>query len=390
MRHLILLFAFFIFSYSAIAQETVQGILKNLETNKPVEYVIVVANNSGKTTVSNSEGRYQIQTTKEDTKLLFKHLDFFTKELDIKSQKTSTIFLQPSTESLEEIVILSIPLRDELMKAIKTSQNNFSNNIKVNTYYRELMYINDGMYLFEDAEIDYYVQSINKTDIIVKNSRSVKFTNDSAKKFDSLSKVTYYWGDLTTNISDEFDFRLVKNVINSKEYEMYITRKVTADGVELNVLNFAPIDNAKNATLKGTVVYGKDDYLIREIKAELDPKFKINSKFEQQQSNHRFKTSFRNKTTLFNIHNNKYTLAYNSVRIFGVSNVLNQVTKVGGVVELLVDHIDDKFPKPNKNDFFTRMKLTPLGKNYKTKFWEKFNSVPLIQSEEQMLKQISK
>ena len=63
---------------------------------------------------------------------------------------------------------------------------------------------------------------------------------------------------------------------------------------------------------------------------------------------------------------------------------------MGGFVELLVDTIEENSAQPNKEHFYLREKLTPLGKNYKTKYWKKFNVVPLTYKEEQMLKQINK
>lgn len=384
------LLLFFVFcTTTLLAQKSVQGIIKDTETNQPIEYAIIVGNISGKSTVTNSEGRFRLNLSAEDSKIIVKHLSYFTKELPVKATQSFNIQLQSTTESLEEIVILQTSIKSEIEKAIKTSQARFANNLKLNTYYRELSYVNNSMYQYEDAEVDYYLQSINKSNVVVKESRSVKFANEEAKKFDSISRVHYYWGDFKENVAYEFDFKLVKRIISDKEYDLYLTTKTAGDGTELNILHFNPTDNAKKATLSGTVVYGAQDYLIREIKAGLAEKFMSNNEF-MQQNNHRFKRSFYNRTTIFNLYNNKYSLTYTSYRIFGVSQVLNQLTKVGGVMELLVDSVEENPATVKPETFYTREKLTPLGKNYKTKYWKKFNVVPLTYKEEQMLKQINK
>jgi len=384
------LLLFFVFcTTTLLAQKSVQGIIKDTETNQPIEYAIIVGNISGKSTVTNSEGRFRLNLSAEDSKIIVKHLSYFTKELPVKATQSFNIQLQSTTESLEEIVILQTSIKSEIEKAIKTSQARFANNLKLNTFYRELLYINGDMYQYEDAEVDYYLQSINKSNVVVKESRSVKFANEEAKKFDSISRVHYYWGDFKENVAYEFDFKLVKRIISDKEYDLYLTTKTAGDGTELNILHFNPTDNAKKATLSGTVVYGAQDYLIREIKAGLAEKFMENNEF-MQQNNHRFKRSFYNRTTIFNLYNNKYSLTYTSYRIFGVSQVLNQLTKVGGVMELLVDSVEENPATVKPETFYTREKLTPLGKNYKTKYWKKFNVVPLTYKEEQMLKQINK
>ena len=385
----ILLFLLLSVSFVVQAQKNIQGIIKDNETGNPIEYAMIIGNVSGKTTVTNSEGRFQFNMPAEDSKIIIKHLDYFTKELAVNNNKTFSVQLQPSSESLEEIVILKTSIQKEIEKVIKTSQANFAKDLKLNTYYRELLYINGTMYQYEDAEMDYYLKSINKSNVIVRESRSVKFTNDEAKMFDSLSRVHYYWGDLRNYVSNEFDFKQLKTIISDKEYEMYLTTKTGGDGTELNVLNFYPAENAKKATLAGTMVYGAKDYLIREIKTGLAEKFMANNEF-QQRDNHRFKRSFYKRTTLFNLFNGKYSLTYTSYRIFGTSEVRNQLTQVGGFVELLVDSVTENPAKPNPDDFCVYYKLTPLGKNYKTKYWEKFNVVPLIYKEEQMLKMINR
>ncbi len=388
MKSTLLLVVLF-FTQAISAQKLVQGIIKNTETNAPIEYVIVIANVSGKSTVTNSEGRFQINTTSKDDKLIFKHLDFFQKEIKIDSKNNLSIQMQPSSESLDEIVILNTSIKDEINKAIKTSQARFSKNIKLNTFYRELSYVNGAMHLYEDAEIDYYLQSVNKSNMIVKESRSVKFKNKEAKKFDSLSTVSYYWGDIKERILYEFEFRLIKNIISDKEYELYITSKKAGDGTELQILNFYPTDKAKRATLSGTMIYGAKDYLIREINVELHPKFLANSEFLPNNNGHWRKRSYYHRKTIYNLYNNKYSLTYMSYRVYGDSEVSNQLNQIGGFVELLVDSIDENPSKPNANDFYSDVKLTRLGKNYKTKYWQKFNMVPLTYKEEQMLKQIN-
>lgn len=371
------------------AQNTIRGIVTDAETNQPIQHLFVIGNASGKTTVTNSEGRFQINCTVEDTNLVFKHLNYFTQEIPIDNKKTLNVSMKVASEDLEEIVILNTSIRNEINRVIKASQARFSKNLKLNAYYRELMYINGTMYEYEDAELDYYLRSINKSDVIVRESRSVKFTNETAKNFDSISVTSYYWGDLRVKVSDEFKFKLIKDIISDQEYSLYITSKTDAEGTELYVLNFSPIENAKKAMLKGTMVYGAKDDLIREIKADLAPDFIHNSDYRMY-TNHLFKRSFYNRTTLFNLYNNNYALAYASYRVFGVSKVLNQLTQVGGFVELLIDSIEERPLKPNTDDFYQYDKLTRLGKNFSTRYWEKFNVVPLTFKEEQMLKEINK
>ncbi|MEG1022501.1 MAG: carboxypeptidase-like regulatory domain-containing protein, partial [Myroides sp.] len=158
MKNILLALLLFL-NISVHAQQLVQGIIKDTETNKPIQYVMIIGNVSGKSTVTNSEGRFQFNLPAQDSKLIIKHLDYFTQELSAKDKKSFNVQMQSSTESLEEIVILKTSIKDEIEKAIKTSQEKFAKNLKLNTFYRELLYINGTMYQYEDAEIDYHLQS---------------------------------------------------------------------------------------------------------------------------------------------------------------------------------------------------------------------------------------
>lgn len=388
MRTYVLILTLF-FCSTINSQNTIRGIVTDAETNQPIEHLIIIGNVSGKTTVTNSEGRFQMNCSVEDTKLVFRHLNYFTQEIPVANKKTLNVSMKVASEDLEEIVILNTSIRNEINRVIKASQARFSKNLRLNAYYRELMYINGTMYEYEDAELDYYLRSINKSNVIVRESRSVKFTNETAKNFDSNSVTGYYWGDLRERVLYEFQFKLIKEIISDNEYSLYITSKTDAEGTELYILNFSPTEGAKKAMLKGTMVYGAKDDLIREIKTELATEFINNSDFRMY-TNHLYKRSFYNRTTLFNLYNNNYSLAYVSVRVFGVSEVRNQLTQVGGIVELLIDSMEENPKKPNPDDFYDYEKLTRLGKNYKTRYWEKFNVVPLTYKEEQMLKEINK
>src|SRR5690606_23115480 len=151
MKNILLTLLLFL-NISVQAQQLVQGIIKDAETNQPIQHVMIIGNVSGKSTVTNSEGRFQFNIPAKDSKLIIKHLDYFTQELSVKNTKTLNVKMQSSTESLEEIVILKTSIKDEIEKAIKTSQEKFAKNLKLNTFYRELLYINGTMYQYEDAE----------------------------------------------------------------------------------------------------------------------------------------------------------------------------------------------------------------------------------------------
>src|SRR5690606_22377751 len=150
------------------------------------------------------------------------------------------------------------------------------------------------------------LQSINKSNVIIKESRSVKFSNKEAQKFDSLSKVSYYWGDLKERVSNEFDFKLIKNIISDKEYDLYITVKTAVDGTELYVINLKTIDYVNKATVSDKMIYCAKDYFIRYMKVDLDLKFVTIRDYLRNYNGQMPKRPSYNRTPLFNLYTNKY------------------------------------------------------------------------------------
>ena len=75
------LFTFLLFILNVSAQKQIKGIIKSGESNQPIQYVTIIGASSGKTTVTNSEGRFQFTTDVNDKAIIIKHLDYFTKEL---------------------------------------------------------------------------------------------------------------------------------------------------------------------------------------------------------------------------------------------------------------------------------------------------------------------
>src|SRR5690554_947790 len=129
MRTYILILTLFLFN-TINAQKTIRGIVTDTETNQPIEHLIVIGNVSGKTTVTNSEGRFQINCSVEDTKLVFRHLNYFTREISIDNKKTLNVSMKVASEDLEEVVILNTSIKSEINKAIKTRSEEHTSELQ--------------------------------------------------------------------------------------------------------------------------------------------------------------------------------------------------------------------------------------------------------------------
>ncbi len=111
-RHLCFSFlSLLFFVFSSKAQETInlKGIIVNQETKLPVPFVNISVYGSAKGTSSGSDGRFEIRVpSNKEVELILSHINFIRKEQPITScpdPEQITIFLQPKTASLKDVVI---------------------------------------------------------------------------------------------------------------------------------------------------------------------------------------------------------------------------------------------------------------------------------------------
>nr|WP_295922282.1 TonB-dependent receptor [uncultured Dyadobacter sp.] len=82
-----------------------QGIIKD-EKGEGLPGVNVVVKGTAHGTVTDANGRFQIQTTGDNTVLVFSSIGYITQEVTVGAERSLTIALQPDIRSLDELVIV--------------------------------------------------------------------------------------------------------------------------------------------------------------------------------------------------------------------------------------------------------------------------------------------
>lgn len=122
---ILILFFLTVTSFQGIAQEKtveISGTIVEAESKAPVPYVHVVNQNTGKGTISNTEGRFWVQIAKTDT-LLFSAMGFesyaFTIKKHVNSDKLDvTIELNTSTMELQPVKVFAYKDEQALKRAL--------------------------------------------------------------------------------------------------------------------------------------------------------------------------------------------------------------------------------------------------------------------------------
>lgn len=383
MKNLLILFLFPIFIQAQ--NVSYSGIVRDKETGKPIEHVSISVYNSNISTLTNSEGRFRITIPNHIKRVNFNHLSFDKLDYTFSNQTENiTVYLSNSAFEMEEMVVYNRPIRDVIKEVLDNSKAKFSNDVKLNTYYREMMNVDGKVYSYADGMLDYYFKNKTSSNVVVNESRAMIFTNDFKNYEDA--PITFYLLDLQNIITNAFKFERIWNIVKNKNNELYITNKKASDGRELKTLYFEPSDDSENF-YKGTLIFDEEKKLVLEINIELSPKHIKNLKEENRVLYKVFFTEIKFKQIFNDI--NRYYLAYDSRRIQGDVKITNHRFSIGGIHELITVNSTITNEKPDPKKIYFEKTLEVLGKNYKNKFWQDQNVILLNQKEEEILKKIN-
>ncbi len=377
------LFPFYIFAQNI----TYSAIVLDKETGKPIEHVSISVYNSNNATLTNSEGRFRITLPNEYKKVNFNHLSYDRLDYTFSNQTDNIIiYLSDSAFEMEEMVMYNKPLKDVIKEVIDNSKAKFSKDVKLNTYYREMMNVNGEIYSYADGILDYYFKNKSSSNVVVDQSRALVFTNDFKDYGDS--PVKFYFLNLQTLVTNAFKFESIWNIVKNKKYDLYITSKKASNGRELKTLYFEPSDDNTQNYYKGTMVFDEEKKLIHEIDIKLSPKHIKNLK-EESRVIYKIQYTDLSFKQIYNDIDDRYFLAYDTKRAQGEVQVSNKKIKIGGVSELITLNSKATNENPNPKKIYFEKTLEVLGKNYKTNFWQDQNVILLNEKEEQALKKIN-
>lgn len=169
----VLLFLFI----SAIANaQSFQGVVTDIETGKPISQITIVSVDQTYFVTSNEKGEVVLPNTVLNTKLFIDDYEYVYSEKTFTSPQSFVWELTPNSETLEEIVIYEDAVKT-LDEIIANSIKSFSNNIKLEAYYRENYFENNQTASFAEGIVDFYINhNLKDVQMVAKESRIKDFT----------------------------------------------------------------------------------------------------------------------------------------------------------------------------------------------------------------------
>ena len=269
--------------------------------------------------------------------------------------------------------------------------------MKLETYYREFVKINNKYSKFADGLIDFYLQPKKKdkltATLIVNQSRAYQLTDASEiekKGKANLSELDSFF-DIQEAANGFFSYDYIeRNFLSKKKsayYDFELRSKKDQNGTTLEIIYVTPKPEIKEVLLEGKITYDPVNQIVLDIDLKMSEKHKKHIEITNLLL---FKYAFYDIQIKqsYKFVNGKYIPSYKKA-------LLDVYIKFGGkmndrmmsISDLVVTNFDDSITViPNKKEAFQENSLYPNGMNYTDRFWETSNIMPLSENEERILK----
>ncbi len=112
LRHFALFFLTMVLSFSALAQMTVSGTVKDAATEEPLIGVNVMVKETDRGTITDIDGNYELQLEEGDNVIVFSFIGYATQEAEVNGQSTIDVSLTEGV-GLDEITVTALGIERE-------------------------------------------------------------------------------------------------------------------------------------------------------------------------------------------------------------------------------------------------------------------------------------
>lgn len=156
--------------FEAVASDveyyTINGIVKDSQTKKKLEYVSVSIPGSSTSTISNVEGEFslKVKVSANAREMEISHVGYLSSRIPIsKSEQTKTYYLQPNAYLLKEVVIQPELARSLVEQAVGKIETNYSPASNMfNCFYRETVQKGKRYIQVSEAILNLYKEPYSK------------------------------------------------------------------------------------------------------------------------------------------------------------------------------------------------------------------------------------
>jgi hypothetical protein len=384
MYKLILLF-FFTLQIAVAQNLDILIIVKDFETDLPIDEVTITAIKTKQGFLTNAEGKAILHLTKPSD-LEFVHSSYRTYivKFSTLNKKENIVYLEPVTQQLEEVILTREHPQEILKQLVEKSKNQLTIPVNLKIYLREFYKKNDKMVYFNDGLLNFQVLGNVKnvkSDILVEQNRAVGLLDE-----DIDANLLGY--DLNNIIENYYQFKYLDEVLTNrakKNYDFQVKTYLPND-TYLRI-RIVPLDEVKGILSEFNVVYDPEKRLIMEITSIVTPSRLDELKAAFMSSSKVFKLEFRN---VFRMEDGIYYLA-NSKEVIGFEKKYKkQNRRIEVRNHMVVTNFDKKLFEYDSHNIFKDKSLINKKTMVFSNYWDNDSGLLATAEEKAVIEYLSK
>lgn len=270
MKRLILLFVL-LFNFSVFGQNKEYSIIvKDIETQLPIENATVVILKTKQILLSNSEGKVTFilngVSNVQVSEANYKNLTLRWSTLE---ENQFVAYLESKNDKLDEIVLSKELPQKTLQKVVANSIEKITTSHRLKVYAREFFMLDDKYSYYNDGLINFQFVAHQKklnTTLLVEQNRSYGLLETDI----SADLMGYNLNNIMENYCSFKYFQPILDSKAKKEYE-YILKGHPANK-KYYVMTVTPLDKAKNVFDNFEIIYDSEKKLIMEFTIMITPR----------------------------------------------------------------------------------------------------------------------
>ena len=360
-------------------------IVKDFETDLPIDEVTITAIKTKQGFLTNAEGKAILHLTKASD-LEFVHSSYRTYivKFSTLNKKENIVYLEPVTQQLEEVILTREHPQEILKQLVEKSKSQLTIPINLKIYLREFYKKNDKMVYFNDGLLNFQVlgnvKNI-KSDILVEQNRAVGLLDE-----DIDANLLGY--DLNNIIENYYQFKYLDEVLTNrakKNYDFQVKTYLPNDAYLR--IRIVPLDEVKGILSEFNVVYDTEKRLIMEITSVVTPSRLDELKAAFLSSSKVFKLEFRN---VFRMEDGIYYLA-NSKEVIGFEKKFKkQNRRIEVRNHMVVTNFDKKLFQYDSHNIFKDKSLINKKTMVFSNYWDNDSGLLATAEEKAVIDYLSK
>jgi hypothetical protein len=378
-----LLFFFTSFAFSQNLEFIV--IVKDLDTDLPIDEVTITALRTRQGFLTNKDGKAIINLTRSsDLELIHSTYKKTIVKFSTLDKKENVVYLEPVTKQLEEFIITKDHPQEILKKLIENSKSKITIPVSLKVYLHEFYKRDNQIIFFNDGLINFQILGNSKnikTDILVEQNRAIGF-------FDADFDANILGYDLNNIIENYYQFKYLDEVLDTKAKKLYdFSIRTYPASEEYLVIKISPLSDSKGILSDFTVVYDSDKKIILEVSSFVKQDRLQEYKESLLATRKVYKLEFKNT---FRLEGNYYYLA-NSKEVIGFEKrYKNKARKIEVKNHMVVTDFNKKtFEYADKN-IFKGKSLINKQTSFFTNYWDVASGFVSTDEEKNIIEQLGK